>query len=61
MKKLLKILSTAMLAVIVMVFISAKGPELHKDFIRHRVGNKTVKIMGEKTGGSGFFVKAPSC
>ena len=48
--------------IIIMVFISAKGPELHSRFIRNYVGTKVVTIMSPKrrSGGTGFLVKAKS-
>ena len=36
------------------------GEEIHKKILRSYVGQRTVKIVGKKGMGSGFFVKAPS-
>ena len=37
------------------VFI-LKAPELHQNIIRSYVGNKTVILRGENSGGTGFHV-----
>jgi S1-C subfamily serine protease len=36
------------------------GEQLHKLALRSYVGQRTVKVVGQKGMGSGFFVKAPS-
>lgn len=43
-------------------FSILKSPEIHKDYLRNKVGSKTVKITtkSERSGGTGFFVKAAS-
>lgn len=38
-------------------FISAKGPEYHANYIRSKVGSRTVMVMGNRGGGSGFFLQ----
>lgn len=48
------------LALALFSFIIVKAPEYHSNAIRKHVGSKVVLIMGEKGGGSGFHVKAPS-
>ena len=45
---------------ILVTFTSAFGPELHGYFIRGYAGSKTVMVLGQRGGGSGFFIKAPS-
>lgn len=37
-------------------FVTAKGPENHASFIRYLVGTKTVRVMGERSGGTGFYI-----
>lgn len=42
------------------VFIASAGPDIHSTFVRNYVGSKTVMITKNGSGGTGFFVKAPS-
>lgn len=48
------------LGLLAIVFISSAGPDIHSAYIRSYVGSKTVMIKKGQSGGSGFFVKAPS-
>lgn len=60
MLKYLKLGLVSIIFVMTFLTLSAKGPELHNDYLRHNVGNKTVMIRGLLSGGTGFFVKAKS-
>ena len=59
-KTVLKGLLETLAVIGLFAFISAKGPEIHGTYIRHSVGSKVVKLTGDSSGGTGFFVKAPS-
>jgi S1-C subfamily serine protease len=53
-------LTTACLVLIVMGFGMIKLPQLHSKILRKYVGDRVVKVMGPRGGGSGFAVQAPS-
>ena len=38
-------------------FLAVKAPYLHKKYLRHSAGSKTVMITKGRSGGSGFFVE----
>lgn len=48
------------LFLLTVVFIASAGPDIHSAYVRGYVGSKTVMIKKDRSGGSGFFVKAPS-
>jgi S1-C subfamily serine protease len=42
------------------VLLAAKAPEIHKSWIRSKVGSKVFTIKGARGQGTGFAVRAPS-
>lgn len=46
--------------IVMLVFLGAKAPELHGQWIRSKVGDKVYTIRNARGGGTGFAVKAPS-
>jgi S1-C subfamily serine protease len=43
-----------------LIFLGAKAPELHGQWIRSKVGDKVYTIRNERGGGTGFAIRAPS-
>ncbi len=56
------ITASVMLGIIIYLFVCAKAPEMHRDWLRYKVGSKVVKIMNmqETGGGTGFHVETSS-
>lgn len=61
LKSLLLIGSAAAL-VGMYIILSAAAPEMHRDYLRYKVGSKVVRIlrMSDLSGGTGFHIKAKS-
>lgn len=53
------LLSLGIACFIIGIFM-AKAPEIHGDFIRDKVGSRTVMVKVGRAGGSGFHIKAAS-
>jgi S1-C subfamily serine protease len=61
-KNLLKLTEYTILFALVALLV-AHGPELHYQYLEHQVGRVTVKALKSEegySGGTGFYVKAPS-
>jgi S1-C subfamily serine protease len=54
--------TAALAAVLVIVYLAARAPEMHSSIIREKVGEKTYKIRGglNTGGGTGFSIKGKS-
>lgn len=60
--KLIKKMVKAVSALVLMSFIVLKAPDLHEQYIIHKIASRTVKITNAigKSGGTGFHIQAPS-
>lgn len=55
-------ITAALAAVLVIVYLAARAPEIHSSIIREKVGEKTYTIRGglKTGGGTGFSIKGKS-
>jgi hypothetical protein len=61
--KKLVLLKLILVATVVSLFVSVKGPELHHSYLRSVVASKVVYVYSDqsgKGGGTGFFIKTKS-
>jgi S1-C subfamily serine protease len=61
--KRLVLIKLVLITVVVSLFISVKGPELHHSYLRSVVASKVVYVFSDSSGrggGTGFFIKTKS-